>query len=132
VDVVANKFKDLVTAHINSLDPTFNCFGPIIDTCFAPQINDDDVKIVTSNRTSATNSTVDPPNRMLFGNATQPSRKFLHIAPSHAIADTGATSIFIMDGVDVENKNVAQKPLTIHLPNLRMFATSQSPDSQPY
>jgi hypothetical protein len=37
------------------------------------------------------------------------------IARDHAIADTGATSIFIMDGVDVINKRVASKPLTINL-----------------
>ena len=119
MDVVANKFNDLVTAHINSLDPTLNCYGPIVDTCFAAHIDDDNVTIVTSNRTTAMTRPVDPPDQMLFGNATQPSRKFLHIAPSHAIADTGATSIFIMDGVDVENKRVAQKPLTIHLPDGR-------------
>ena len=37
------------------------------------------------------------------------------IARDHAIADTGATSIFIMDGVNVINKRVASKPLTINL-----------------
>ncbi len=41
------------------------------------------------------------------------------IAKSHAIADTGATSIFVMDGVDVENKRIATKPLTINLPDGR-------------
>ena len=35
----------------------------------------------------------------------------------HAIADTGATSIFIMDGVDVDNKRLAKSPLTINLPD---------------
>jgi hypothetical protein len=36
---------------------------------------------------------------------------------SHAIMDTGATSIFIMEGTPVENKRVAKKPLTINLPD---------------
>ncbi len=39
------------------------------------------------------------------------------IATTHAIPDTGATSIFIMDGVDVVNKQVAIRPLRINLPN---------------
>jgi hypothetical protein len=34
-----------------------------------------------------------------------------------AIANTGATSIFIMEGTDMANRQVAQKPLTINLPN---------------
>ncbi len=33
----------------------------------------------------------------------------------HAIADTGAMSISIMDGVDVVNKRVSPKPLTINM-----------------
>jgi hypothetical protein len=39
------------------------------------------------------------------------------IAYNLAITDTGATSIFIMEGVKVANKHVAVKPLTIHLPD---------------
>ncbi len=39
------------------------------------------------------------------------------IAPDRAIADTGATSIFIMDGTDVANKQVAVRPLTINFPD---------------
>jgi hypothetical protein len=35
------------------------------------------------------------------------------------MADTGATSIFIMDGVDVANRCVATKPLTVNLPDGR-------------
>ncbi len=34
----------------------------------------------------------------------------------HAITNTGATSIFIMDGIDVANKQVSLKPLTINMP----------------
>jgi hypothetical protein len=43
----------------------------------------------------------------------------LHIAPDLAVADTGATSIFIMDGIDVDNKRLAVKPLTVNLPDGR-------------
>ncbi len=35
------------------------------------------------------------------------------------MADTGATSIFVMDGVDVANRRVATKPLTVNLPDGR-------------
>ncbi len=41
------------------------------------------------------------------------------IAPNHAVADTGATSIFVMDGVDVANRRIATKPLTVNLPDGR-------------
>jgi hypothetical protein len=37
------------------------------------------------------------------------------IVTTHAIADTGAMSIFIMEGVNVVNKQKASKPLTINL-----------------
>jgi hypothetical protein len=41
----------------------------------------------------------------------------LTIAANQAIANTGATSIFIMESADVDNKHLAMKPLTINLPN---------------
>jgi hypothetical protein len=53
--------------------------------------------------------------RSIFG---QPSNKYLNairIASTHAIADTGATSIFIMDGVCVVNKRITNNPLTINM-----------------
>jgi hypothetical protein len=39
------------------------------------------------------------------------------IAPNWAIADTGATSIFIMEGADVANRRIAMNPLMINLPD---------------
>ena len=39
------------------------------------------------------------------------------IAPTHAIADTGATGIFVMEGSKVENIRLAMKPLIINLPD---------------
>jgi hypothetical protein len=55
----------------------------------------------------------------IFG---QPLQKYLNaimIALTHAIADTGADSIFIMDGVNVVNKRITNKPLTINMPDGR-------------
>ncbi len=39
------------------------------------------------------------------------------IAPTHAIADTGATSIFIMKGTPVKNLRRTNNPITISLPD---------------
>jgi hypothetical protein len=39
------------------------------------------------------------------------------VETTYAIADTGATSIFIMEGVPVQNKRGAVHPLTINLPD---------------
>jgi hypothetical protein len=96
---------------------------------FGPVIDDDDKTIVTSNLTRRVTSVKLPPSRPmssiaataqdLFGNATSETLHAITIPASHAIADTGATSIFVMEGVDVENKRVAIKPLTINLPDGR-------------
>ena len=57
----------------------------------------------------------------LWGNPLPKYLNMITIATNHAIADTGATSIFIMDGVDVDNKYITTKPLTINLPDYRML-----------
>ena len=41
----------------------------------------------------------------------------LTIAANKAIADTGATTIFIMDNAEVDSKRIATKPLKINLPD---------------
>jgi hypothetical protein len=41
------------------------------------------------------------------------------IASTQAIADTGATSIFIMEGAKVVNKRCTSKPLSINMPDGR-------------
>jgi hypothetical protein len=54
----------------------------------------------------------------------KPSTQYLNamtIATTAAIADTGATSIFVMEGADVKNKRPALKPLTINLPDGRQI-----------
>jgi hypothetical protein len=58
-----------------------------------------------------------------------PQPKYINaitIAPTHAVADTGATSIFVMDGVDVANKRVATKPLTVNLPDGRKVKSTHA------
>ena len=100
------------------MDPIQYSFGPIVD--------DDEKTVVTSN---CTRQRPEPPLRPLsslaatarhiVGNASAEQLNAMTIATSHAIADTGATSIFVMDGVDVANKRIATKPLTINLPDGR-------------
>jgi hypothetical protein len=46
------------------------------------------------------------------------------IASNHTIADMEATSIFIIDGVDVDNKKLWKKSLTINLPNGNMVQST--------
>jgi hypothetical protein len=57
--------------------------------------------------------------RKMFGPPMPQYLNALTIAASQAIADTGATSIFVIEGVNVENKRPATKPLTIDLPDGR-------------
>jgi hypothetical protein len=57
--------------------------------------------------------------RRMFGNPMPQYLNALTIAASQAIADTEATSIFVLAGVDVKNKRPATKPLTINLPDGR-------------
>jgi hypothetical protein len=55
--------------------------------------------------------------RAMFGNPMPQYLNALTIAANQAIADTGATSIFIMEGADVANKCITTSPLTINLPD---------------
>ncbi len=57
--------------------------------------------------------------RSMHSNPKQKYVNAITIATHLAVADLGATSIFVMDGVDMENKRVANKPLTVNLPDGR-------------
>ncbi len=65
---------------------------------FAPH-DDDDAEIITSNCKTKY-------NKLECANA-------IKIAKSHAIADTGATSFFIMKGTPVKNLRKSDNPITI-------------------
>ncbi len=80
--------------------------------------------IVTSNLSNRNQPPKQPPPPVDVANTIygtqQPSHiNAITIVPTHAIADTGATSIFVMDGIDVVNRGVATKPLTVNLPDGR-------------
>jgi hypothetical protein len=57
--------------------------------------------------------------RTMYGNPKPQYLNAITIATNLVVADTGAMSIFVMDEVDVENKRVATKPLTVNLPDSR-------------
>ncbi len=80
--------------------PTQNHISQL--TAFAPR-DDDDATIITSN-CKARCKKVECANTIT-------------IAPTHAIADTGATSIFIMKGTPVKNLRRSSDPITISLPD---------------
>jgi hypothetical protein len=72
---------------------------------------DDNKTVVTSNKTHKREQ---PPATMaatackLFGNPMPQYLNAITIATNQVMADTGATSIFIMDGVEVENKRLTK------------------------
>jgi hypothetical protein len=68
--------------------------------------------------------------RTLFGNPMPQYLNAITIAPNQAIANTGATSIFIMAGADVNNKRLAVKPLTIDLPDGKQIQSTHVCDIQ--
>ena len=86
-------------------------------------IDDDDATIKISNRTTHSPPPLTP-TLMVAAAPTSEHLNAISIATTHAIADTGATSIFIMDGVDVINKRPAHNPLTINLPDGRKVRSS--------
>jgi hypothetical protein len=114
---MANKCTSLVSENVCSLDPTNNVAVP--QAC-----DNKDITIMTSNHlphTAATSlfhcKSFIAAARLLWG---KPSHEYLNpntIATTQVIADTGATSIFIMDGVNVVNKCSTKKPLVINMPN---------------
>ena len=55
--------------------------------------------------------------RYLFGNPMPQYLNAITIAANQAIADTGMISILVIDGVDVVNKCISRKPITIILPD---------------
>ena len=76
---------------------------------FAPQ-DSDDAMIITSDCTTKYDAAAAFIKQLECVNA-------ITIATSNAIADTGATSIFIMKGTPIKNLRKANNPITISLPD---------------
>ncbi len=64
-----------------------------------------------------TGTTIAATAQQLFGAPNPQYLNAIAIAASQAIADTGATSIFIMEGTRCKNIRPAKRPLTINLPD---------------
>ncbi len=118
----ANKCKKIVSGYFP--DPT-----DIIKVINAT--DDDDVMIVTSNSaTKSSQKEQSQPTSLMaltkknYGNPKPQYLNAITIATNLAVADTGATSIFVMDEVDVENKRLATKPLTVNLPDGRKIKST--------
>jgi hypothetical protein len=122
---IAHKCKSLVSALF--LNPTENI--KVVSVA-----ENDDVMVVMLNL--ATRSRQKPQQLPTLNAAAStmygiPKLQYINaitIAPNHAMADTGAASIFVMDGVDVANKRVATKPLTFNLPDGRKVKLTHACD----
>jgi hypothetical protein len=62
--------------------------------------------------------------RSFFGHPSQEYSNAITIASTQAIADTGATSTFNMEGAEVINKCCASKPLSINRPDGRKMKST--------
>jgi hypothetical protein len=81
-----------------------------------PDVDDNDITVIASNTSKAVKSrtkrTMAIPNQPVHRRSMAATARALFGAPghnslqklSHAIMDTGATAIFIMEGAPVENK----------------------------
>jgi hypothetical protein len=100
---IAHKCKNLVSA--SPLNPT--------KILKVGSVNgNDDITIVMSNLSNRNQPPQQPPPPVDVANTIYRTQRPSHInaitiAPTHTLADTGATSIFVMDGVDVVNRRVA-------------------------
>ena len=75
-----------------------------LDPAQHSNLEDDDKTVVTSNK--HIDST--------YGAATTRTMPF---ANTHVVANTGATSLFVMEGLTMDNVQIATSPLSINLPD---------------
>jgi hypothetical protein len=80
---------------------------------------------------SATTANDDDDNVTVVTSNTSPQRTAEHhhapgmiVAPTHAVADTGATSLFLTKGAPCLNKRRALKPISVTLPDGRQIVSS--------
>ncbi len=105
-DVLANKFKSLVSVYL----PTPTTY---INSCIDYNNN---ATIVSSNT-----------SRALIAGATGHTC-VVNIAPTHGIADTGVSSIFIKDDAPALNKRPTTNPITVNLPDGRKVCSTHTWD----
>jgi hypothetical protein len=94
-DVVLNSLNSVDFCY--SLDPT-QPYASYVAANTTPT-EDDNVTVLASNCTTAQHA------------------KAMLIKPMHTVANTGATSVFIMDSIPTKNKRLATHPIQINLPD---------------
>ena len=106
-----------------SLDPV-NLVVDNNEVVTSKENDDDDNTVIMSNTTAyRTQLQQNIPQQVTIATTTakQPipsqQKPTVGIKASHGILDTGATAIFVMESAPVDNKRVAQQPLTISLPD---------------
>jgi hypothetical protein len=85
------------------------------------QLDYDDITIVASNIHSSHSTTISSP-ALVFAGA------IFKLKPSNAIADSGATQIFVMDGTPVVNKHCTIFPLKVSLADGRKVMSTHMCD----
>jgi hypothetical protein len=131
-DIIANKCKSLISAYFP--DPTEN-----INAVYANDVTTDNITVVMSNRVTKKKEINKQPRslaksaRRMFGAPMPQYLNALTIAASQAIADTGATSIFVMEGVKLRinirpQSHWQSTSRMVDKSNLRIYATSTSRD----
>ncbi len=101
-DVVLNSLTSVDFCY--SLDPTHD-YASLVAANANP-MDEDNITVLASNCTTAYHA-----GAML-------------IKPSHVVADTGATSVFIMDGTPTKNKWPAMHPIQINRPDGRKVTST--------
>jgi hypothetical protein len=101
-DVVLNSLNSVDFCY--SLDPTHAYASFVANN--ANLKYDNDVTVLASNCTT-----------------TQHASAML-INPTYVVADTGATSVFIMDSIPTKNKRLALHPIQINLPDGRKVTST--------
>jgi hypothetical protein len=114
---VAHKCNHVISATSISLNPTLNN---------TPSDDDADTATVVTSNCAEKQFHVTQPQlslvetaQALFGTTMPQYLNALTLVTNQAIADTGATSFFIVEGAIVDNKRVAELPLTIKLPDCK-------------
>jgi hypothetical protein len=87
----------------------------------------DDITVVMLNATTIKQAPTSPAAMAgrMFGKPMPKYLNALTIAASEAIADTRATSIFVMEGAIAKNKRMARNKLTINLPDGRQIKSTR-------
>ena len=92
---------------------------PTPNTALFTSVDEDNDKTVIVSNCTRRHPNIVNAAANLSTNIPQPiighSANAMSIDPAHAIADTGAISIFVMKGTKVQNKRRATKPISISL-----------------